>query len=201
MSVGPATRQGRATRERIVRAAADLIAERGPAGTSLDDVRAATASSKSQLYHYFDDKHDLIRAVVEYQCATVLGLHARALAAVSDWEDLERWARVTVAIVEEHDARGGCPIGTLAAALADTDEGLRNGLDDAFTAWGDLIRGALARLRDNGLIAPSADLDRLSTATLAAIQGGLLLAKTSRDAGRLRIALDGAIAMLRADRG
>jgi len=199
MSANPTTTQGRATRERILRAAADLIAERGATGTSLDDVRAATAASKSQLYHYFGDKHGLVEAVVEHQCATVLGFQAWALAGVSDWESLEQWAQLMVTGVEERNGRGGCPIGTLAASLADTDEPLRVSLNEAFRAWSDAIRGALARLRDNGLIAAETDLDRLTTITLAAIEGGLLLAKASRNAGPLRTALDGAIAQLRAN--
>jgi TetR/AcrR family transcriptional repressor of nem operon len=197
MSSMPATKQGRATRERIVSATAELIAERGAAGTSLDDVRAATGASKSQLYHYFGDKRGLVQAVVDYQCAAVLGLQAHALASVSTREDLERWADAMVAVVEEQDARGGCPVGTLAASLSDTDEELRTSLSEAFRAWSDAIRGALLRLRENGLIAADADLDALTTMVLATIQGGLLLAKTSRDAGQLRIALDGAIAQLR----
>jgi AcrR family transcriptional regulator len=196
----PATKQGRATRERIVRAAAELVAERGAAATSLDDVRAATGASKSQLYHYFGDKHGLIEAVVEHQCATVLGLQAHALASVSTWEDLERWAEVMVSIMDDQDARGGCPIGTLAAALSDTDEELRTSLSEAFRAWSDAIRGALARLQRDGLLAPDADLDTLTTITLSAIQGGLLLTKASRDVGQLRAALDGAIAQLKANR-
>ncbi len=33
-------------------------------GTSLDDVRGATRTSKSQLFHYFPDgKHELVRAI------------------------------------------------------------------------------------------------------------------------------------------
>lgn len=198
MSATPITEQGRATRERIVRAAAELIAERGAAATSLDDVRAVTAASKSQLYHYFGGKHGLVTAVVDYQCATVLDLQIRALAAVEDWDGLERWRDVMVALVEEHGGRGGCPIGTLAAALADTDEALRGSLSAAFEAWSEAIGRALLRLRDNGLISADADLERLSTIALSAIEGGLLLAKTSRDSGKVRIALDGLIAHLRA---
>jgi hypothetical protein len=38
----------------------------------------------------------------------------------------------------------------------------------------------------------------LTTITLSAIEGGLLLAKTMRDSMQLRVALDGAIAQLRA---
>ncbi|MBV9166358.1 MAG: TetR/AcrR family transcriptional regulator [Solirubrobacterales bacterium] len=198
MSTTASTKQGRETRERIVRAAAALMGQNGASATTLDDVRAATGVSKSQLYHYFGDKRGLVEAVVEHQCATVLGLQTHALAAVSSWEDLERWADLMVAIVEEQGARGGCPIGTLAAALSDVDEELRTSLSEAFRAWSDAIRGALTRLRDTGQISVDADLDALTTRMLSAIQGGLLLAKTSRDANQLRVALDGAIAQLQA---
>jgi AcrR family transcriptional regulator len=199
MSSIPATKRGRATRERIVQAAAALMAERGVAGTSLDDVRTATGASKSQLYHYFGDKRGLVEAVVDFQCATVLGLQAHALASVEDWQGLDRWAEVMVAIIEEHGARGGCPIGTLAAALSDVDEELRTSLSGAFRAWSDAIRGALTRLRKNELIAADADLEALTTIALSAIQGGLLLAKTSRDPDQLRVALRGLIAQLQAE--
>ena len=101
-----------------------------------------------------------------------------------------------VALVAEHGGRGGCPIGTLAAALADTDEPLRVSLDEAFGRWSEAIHGALARLRDHGSIAVDADIERLTTITLAAVEGGLLLSKTSRDPDRLRIALNGALAQL-----
>ena len=197
MTAPSMTDQGRATRGRIVAAAAALIVERGAAGTSLDDVRAATDSSKSQLYHYFGDKHGLVQAVIDHQSAVVLGAQAQALDSVQDWHDLERWAESMVAIVERQRGRGGCPIGTLAAALADTDEQFRTALNDAFDSWREAIGGALARLRENGLLAADADLEQLTTTMLAAIQGGLLLTKTSRDSAQLRMALDGAIAQLR----
>ena len=185
---------------RIVRAAAELIGERGVSGTSLDDVRAATSSSKSQLYHYFGDKQGLVRAVIEYQCAAVLAAQTAALDEVQDWRDLDAWGDMMVTAVEQQAARGGCPIGTLAAALADVDEDSRLALNEAFQTWREAIGEALGRLRDNRLLAADADLEALTTMTLAAIQGGLLLAKTSRDSGQLRTALDGAIAQLRVHR-
>jgi AcrR family transcriptional regulator len=198
MPLAPPTERGRATRERIVQAAAQLVADQGAAATSIDDVIAATSASKSQLYHYFGDKHGLIEAVVDYQSATVLGFQARTLAAADSWDALDRWADAMVQAFERQGTRGGCPIGTLAAALADTDEQLRELLDDAFTTWRRAISGALARLRDHQLLAPDADIEQLTTTMLAAIQGGLLLGKTTRDSAPLRTALDGAIAHLRA---
>jgi AcrR family transcriptional regulator len=171
------------------------MAARGATATSLDDVSAATGASMSELCRHFGDERGLVKAVVEYQCTTVLGCHIHALGAVRNWADLERWAH---ALVAEQGPRGGCPIGTLAAELADTDEELRTRLSDAFRAWSNAIRGALLRLRENGLISADADLDALTTVMLAAIQGGLLLTKTSRDVHHLRTALTGALAELRA---
>jgi AcrR family transcriptional regulator len=159
---------------------------------------AATRTSKSQIYHYFGDKPGLVEAVVDYQSATVLGLEAKPLASVHTWEDLERWAAGMVAMCKRQHARGGCPIGTLAAALSDTDESLRQLLSDAFQAWRDAISSALRRLQDNHLLARDADIDTLTTITLSAIEGGLLLAKTTRDSTQLQIALGGTIAQLRA---
>ncbi|HEX4010274.1 MAG TPA: TetR/AcrR family transcriptional regulator [Solirubrobacteraceae bacterium] len=191
------TNQGRETRARIVAVAAALIGERGVAGTSLDDIRAATSSSKSQLYHYFGDKHGLVRAVIDYQSARVLDAQVDALGEVQDWGSMERWADGMVATVDANGARGGCPIGTLAAALSDTDERFRVPLSEAFDRWRHAIAEALTRLQGRGLLASDADLEALTTTTLAAIQGGLLLAKTSRDSTLLKAALDGAITHLR----
>ena len=48
-----------------------------------------------------------------------------------------------------------------------------------------------------GKLDRSADPERLATATLAAIQGGLVLTQSRRDPGQLAIAVDAAYAHLR----
>src|SRR5471032_416395 len=66
------TPKGQQTRQRIVSAAADLIFEHGVAHTTVEDVRAGAHVSSSQLYHYFDDKPALVRAVIEHQADTIV---------------------------------------------------------------------------------------------------------------------------------
>src|SRR6266581_3268033 len=87
----PATAKGRAMRERIVQAAAELVAEKGVAGVSLDDVRARTGASRSQLYHYFEDRDDLIRAVVDVTTDAVLDVQGELLEHLDSWAGIERW--------------------------------------------------------------------------------------------------------------
>jgi AcrR family transcriptional regulator len=65
MAPQPATERGRQARGRIVAAAADVVAKRGALGGSLDEVGVRANASRSQLYHYFDDKDDLLLAVAE----------------------------------------------------------------------------------------------------------------------------------------
>jgi hypothetical protein len=52
-------------------------------------------------------------------------------------------------------------------------------------------------MRSRGKLRPDADPARLATATLAAIEGGLVLTQTRRDPHQLRVALDAAYAYLR----
>ena len=49
------THKGAATRQRIIESAAEVIREAGVGDTTLDDIRMRTATSKSQLFHYFPD--------------------------------------------------------------------------------------------------------------------------------------------------
>src|ERR1700742_4721492 len=86
------TPKGAATRDRIVRAAADLVLQRGAQGTSLDDIRAATATSKSQLFHYFPGgKGDLISAIGAFQAERVLAAQRPHLDALDTWASWTRW--------------------------------------------------------------------------------------------------------------
>src|SRR5258708_33961484 len=76
----PSTQKGRATRDRIIAAAADLMYRHGAAGTSTPALRDAAGVSSSQIYHYFADKDDLTRAVIAYQTEAILANQAPLLA-------------------------------------------------------------------------------------------------------------------------
>jgi TetR/AcrR family transcriptional repressor of nem operon len=194
----PKTARGRETRERIVGAAAELIGERGVATTSLDDVIERAGASKSQLYHYFDDREALLRAVVAHNCDGVLAAQSPHLGSLESWKAIRAWLDSLVQLQVERDARGGCPVGSLVGQLAESDEQARQELEVSLERWEGDIREGLRSMRARGKLDRRADPDELATATLAAIQGGLLLTQTRRDPGQLAIALDAAYAHLRA---
>jgi AcrR family transcriptional regulator len=192
----PLTPKGRATRDRILDAATALIFEHGVAGTTLDDVRAATNVSKGQLYHYFADKDELIHAVIDRTIQQVLDAQPQ-LAKLSTWTAISTWLNDLVQLQVQRHAVGGCPIGSLASELAETDELTRAEIAAGFDRWEAPLRQGLEQMRAEGKLRRNADPARLATATLAAIQGGLVLTQTRRDPQQLRIALDAAYAHLR----
>ncbi len=192
----PRTDKGRATRDRVLDAATELVFEHGVAGTTLDDVRAAANVSKGQLYHYFADKGDLVHAVIDRTVEQVLSAQPR-LTNLSSWAAIAAWFDDLVQLQVNRHAIGGCPIGSLAGELGETDEQARTELAAGFDRWEAPLREGLRQMQADGKLRRSADPARLATATLAAIQGGLVLTQTRRDPQQLRIALDAAYVYLR----
>lgn len=190
------TAKGRATRDRIVRAAAELVAEHGVAAVTLDDVGRRAKASRSQLYHYFDDKADLVHAVIDATTEGVLGTQDELLENLDSWAGIDRWFNALVELQHQRQARGGCPIGSLAGQLAERDPAARAAIADGLGRWEAHLREGLTRMRQRGKLAAKADPAKLATFTMAALQGGLLLTQVRRDPEQLRIALDGARTLL-----
>ncbi|MDD4888126.1 MAG: TetR/AcrR family transcriptional regulator [Thiomonas sp.] len=186
------TARGAATRARIISAAAELIYAHGVDRTSLDDVMAASGASKSQLYHYFADKDALVLEVIAYQTQRVLAAQGTQLEALDSLSALEAWRD---AILQLNEATGwmGCPLGSLASELANDSRPARLTLSNSFATWRDRVEQGLMRMHERGELASSADPHALALALLTAVQGGLILSKTSRSNQPLEIALDMAI--------
>jgi AcrR family transcriptional regulator len=193
----PKTPKGQATRARIVEAAAGLVFEDGVAGTSLDDVCAAARVGKSQIYHYFADKSSLISEVVARQTHAVLEGQQPYLSHLDSWESWAGWRNQLVQQQRATHCAGGCPLGSIANELADSDEGARAVLVSGFDRWELAFRNGISRMQAAGLIADDADPSTLASAMLAAVQGGLLLCKTRKDTRPLEVSLDAAIGYLR----
>ena len=193
----PRTGRGRASRERIVERAAELFAEQGIAATSLDEVLAAAGAGKSQLYHYFRGRDELVEAAVGLRCAQVLAGLTKALGAVASLTELEQ---ALAGFVSGYEQMGlpGCPIGSLAAEVAERNEDARLQTAAAFDAWEQLFTDALERLHDRGELRADASPAVLATAQLASIEGGMVLSQTRKDPASLHIAVAAGLGQVRA---
>jgi TetR/AcrR family transcriptional repressor of nem operon len=188
----PLTARGAVTRSRIVNAAADLIYARGVDRTSLDDVMAVSGVSKSQLYHYFADKDALVLEVITLQTERVLNAQQPHLGAMDSLKALRMWGDALIKLNARAHAKG-CPLGSLASELANDSEAARTRLAASFAMWSDLIERGLTKMRQSGALSPSTNPHELAMALLSAVQGGLLLSKTTQTSRPLEIAIEMAI--------
>jgi TetR/AcrR family transcriptional repressor of nem operon len=182
-----------ATKARIVQAAANLMYVRGVNATTLDDVRQATGTSKSQLYTSFANKEELVREVIALRAGEILAREEQRLRRLSSFSGLVRWRTALIEVNSLQHGAYGCALGSMAGELADQDEQARVALAATFAQWERLIADGLRRMQAKGALRPEADPDRLAIGLMAALQGGYLLASTAHDIGPMEIALDMAL--------
>ncbi len=193
---GQLTPKGEHARRRIVVAAARLMFENGVAETTVEQIRDAAGVSNSQVYHYFADKKALVRAVIDYQTDTVVGAQEPMFDQFDTLDGLRRWRDFMVEHQRRTDCRGGCPIGSLASELAEIDDEARVQIATGFRRWEAGIRRGLHAMHAQGRLRPDADPDDLALATLASLQGGLLLTQLHRDPRPVATALDAILALI-----
>jgi TetR/AcrR family transcriptional repressor of nem operon len=188
---GEAPRKGERTRRRIVREAAGLFNTRGFAGTSVADVSAATGLEKGGVYNHFGSKDALALAAFDYAVSL---LRERLCAAVEAHPDgagrLRAMFDVYRVLSEQPFVKGGCPILNTAVEADDTHPALRDRARAAMDAWLELVAEALVTGRAAGQFRPDLDVAAAASTIVAALEGGILLAKLYREPSRMRAVID-----------
>ena len=171
--------------------------ERGVRATGLEDVLVESRSGKSQFYHDFSSKDELVAAVLEYQLTTVLGELAEFR--LDTWKGLRGWFD---ALLRGQEQRGfqGCPVGSLSIELIAGDRCMQARVADAFSRWETALARAFTSMRARRALDGAARPKILAEGTLAAIQGGYLLSTVHHDIAPMRTALAVAYTELRAVR-
>lgn len=186
------TPRGRLTRDAIVDAAAELMYVNGVAGTSVDKVLAASGAGKSQMYHYFKNKDQLVEAVIKRYLESILG-NQPTIFELHSWADFEQWTHEILAIQSTPKGPIACPLGNLTGELGD-DPKIAPLLDGAYREWESHLEKGLKSLQEKGNLAEDADPARLAQTAMACVQGGLLMAHLRHDitpiADALKLALD-----------
>ncbi|BBZ47316.1 hypothetical protein MPRM_45970 [Mycobacterium parmense] len=175
------TAKGRATRDRIVQSAAQIIVAEGLSAMNMENVRGAASVSGSQLAHYFADKGALLRAVIRRQTGVVLDFHRQpGLGGLRSFDDFERWIELNMRYLRRIGYSGTPTYHALAAQLAKSDDATRATLAAGYREWIDLLRQTMQEMKDRGVLVAEADPTHLALVIVAAHQGGGTLAFTYR---------------------
>lgn len=192
----PGQSKGEATRQRLLAVAADLFHAQGVDGTGVEEILRKASAGKSQFYQHFPSKEALVREVVAWWerrlCASLdEGPGLESLDA------LETWLLAMIDQLDVERCRRGCPVGTLAAGLHETDEVTRASVGQCFQALATRLHDVLSRLQRKGTLHREADLDALTHFLLASQQGAATLTKAYGDSGAGRAAISQAMRHVR----
>jgi TetR/AcrR family transcriptional regulator, lmrAB and yxaGH operons repressor len=178
-------------RAELVAATGRLLRRRGYAGTSVSDLLGAAGAANGSLYHHFPGgKEELATAAIEAAASEV---EAGLLSAFESTDDVVAGVQSSIdgmIAAFEADPRDGCPVAPTAVDAAGLSEPLRLAAAGAFTRWASVFEQALARTRDAETAATQARV------LLSAIEGALLLDRTSQDTAHLRALRDAIPALL-----
>ncbi|GII42253.1 TetR/AcrR family transcriptional regulator [Planotetraspora phitsanulokensis] len=189
------TAKGAATRQRIVAGTADLVRARGADQVGLDDIRAATATSKSQLFHYFPDgRAELLRAVAAHEAGEVLSDQQPFLDGLGPAGSWQAWRDAVVAKYQEQGVH--CPLSALTTQLGPADPGIRVIVADLLDTWHTRIADGVRRAQAAGLADPSLEADKVASSILASIQGGVVMMQATGNIEFLKVPLDAALAVI-----
>ena len=162
-------------RDEIIEATGRLLELQGYRATGMNEIVRESGAPKGSLYHYFPEgKDELAAAVIAHAAGTitaniesVLAAHDDAAAAVVSF------VRQLAGHVSASGYRQGGPITAVALEAASTNERLRQACRDAYRAW---RRPFADKLRP----AYGDRADRLAMLIIAAIEGGIVLARSEQ---------------------
>lgn len=171
------------TRRRMLESAAQLFHTQGYHATGLNQLVTASGAPKGSLYFHFPGGKEQLAAEATRMSAHRLGEALRAAAAAAP-DAAGAVGAVTELLADElarSDYQRGCPLATVTLEAANDSDQIRQACEQGYAEWRELIAALLA---EHGLTSDRAKT--LATVVLAAVEGGLLLAKASHDTAPLR---------------
>jgi TetR/AcrR family transcriptional repressor of lmrAB and yxaGH operons len=174
---GRAPRRGE-SKGAFITATQELLRRRGYSASGLSDIVASSGAPKGSLYFHFPGgKEELAIAAVERSGGQLRDAMATILDGSEDADEaIGHLIRSLAAGLTESQFADGCPIATVALETAAESEPMRAAARAAFDSWLEILAERMTR---DGL--DPALAEQRALLVLAAIEGGLMLARVRRD--------------------
>jgi AcrR family transcriptional regulator len=178
---------GMATRDLLLVYGIRMFHHLGVNGTGVGQILKATRKSKSQFYHYFQDKDDFICAILRLEMDIMLRMASRhQLVRV---EDFERWFEPYIELGELPNQLG-CPVGAIASELSPSHPSVRREASQQLLRWEAYLAGCLEEMSRSEGFATAFDAKLMAQRLAGAIQGALLMGRATQDLRYIRAVRD-----------
>lgn len=172
------------TKQFIIEQTASIFNKKGYAGTSLQDITAATSLTKGSIYGNFGGKDDVALAVFDYNLGRVKDILRREMLKVTTIrEKLLVYPKVYGNIQRYPFPDGGCPILNTAVEADDTHPALKKRAQDAIVYWKRTIVRLIEKGISNGEIKVPVDPEQHALAIMAMLEGMTMISNLMGQSG------------------
>ena len=183
---------GASTRNRILKAGAELIHKKGYSATGLNEILEASGVPKGSFYHHYRSKEAFALEAVDFHLGFLVSWLGDSLApegpsgALGPVERLRRFFEDHRQFLERRGFSDGCPIGNLAQETGALPEAFRVKLREAFALMRAPIEACLLEARRGGGLPVGMEPAEAADFILNAWEGALLRMKVEGNEGPLR---------------
>ncbi|OBI53337.1 TetR family transcriptional regulator [Mycobacterium kyorinense] len=169
------------TRTKMLVSAAEVMRERGAAGVTIDEVLTRSGAPRGSVYYHFPDgRNQILTEALRYAGDAITAtiddsIEKGAMALLRDF--VEFWER----LLEDSDFNAGCPVVAAAIGSADDEPQLTAEAGQIFGRWCTALSRAFVT---DGF--PESDAASLAAMSIAALEGAVVLCRSTRSAEPLR---------------
>jgi TetR/AcrR family transcriptional repressor of lmrAB and yxaGH operons len=167
-------------RAAMIKAARQLLAERGLEGMSTREVLARTGAPRGSVYHYFPrGRIELVEAAIDY-AREQMDRAIAALEAGTPAEVVAGYLSIWQRVLQSSECQDGCSI---AGVITGTHE--KDLLDRSAAAYSAATRALAARFAVAGV--PAAEAEQRAGLLIIAAEGAVLISRAQRSTEPLRL--------------
>jgi len=166
------------TRNFIVEKTAPIFNMKGYAGTSLNDITAATGLTKGSIYGNFANKDEVALAAFDYNLKNVSSTIDVEMNRQNSIKDkLLVYISIYQKFMDGSLSEGGCPVLNTAIDADDTHPELRGKVLKAVLDW----KNKISKLVEAGIaskeINPDQNPEQIALTIIAMVEGGIMISK------------------------
>ncbi|MBC5772616.1 TetR/AcrR family transcriptional regulator [Pontibacter sp. KCTC 32443] len=166
------------TRQYIIEQAAHLFNQRGYAGTSLQDIMAATGLTKGGIYGHFESKEEIALAAFKHASAIILQLLSQTIKAhFTATAKLEALLDFYKKYIISPPITGGCPVLNTSVEADDTNPLLRASVVKVLNKMHRSLEGIVQQGIQQGEFKTTVNAEQFSILFISMIEGGVMVSK------------------------